>query len=73
MESKLGYLLSGPLPSNQADVCNSGVFHISAQSKENDQSPLNFWTMESADFEEKTLKDWNSDFVTQYPKIINIT
>ena len=53
MQSKLGYLISGPLSVCQTQFSDANVFHISIQDRDNG---INFWNMEAA----------GADFLTKF-------
>ena len=61
MQSKLGYLISGPLPVCQTQFSDANVFHVSIQDRDNG---INFWNMEAAGTEGQTNP--SADFLTKF-------
>jgi len=51
MQSKLGYLISGPLPVCQTQFNDTNVFHVSIQDRDDG---ISFWSMEAAGIEGQT-------------------
>ena len=67
MQSKLGYLLSGPLPSSQATDTSSEIFHTAVQPIE-DGDLSKFWDVESAGTLPTTESPSGMQFLTSYLK-----
>ena len=65
MQSKLGYLLSGPLPIVQKTLGITNILHVSATCKVDDQRE-NFWNAESAG--STNPKEIDTIFLLQYQK-----
>jgi len=80
MQSKLGYLLSGPLPVCQSPLSDTSIFHVSIQTTAEDD--LNFWKIETActgghtnqsaefiaNFEEKSItRELDGGYTVKFP------
>ena len=65
MQSKLGYLLSGPLPTVQKPLSNTNILHTCTTCNEEDQQE-NFWNVESTDI--TNPKETDTGFLQQYQK-----
>lgn len=65
MQSKLGYLLSGPLPIVQKPLSNTNILHISTTYKEEGQQE-NFWNVKSTGI--TNPKETDTSFLWQYQK-----
>ena len=65
MQSKLGYLLSGPLPIVQKTLGGTNILHVSATCKVDDQR-VNFWNAESTG--STNPKEIDTSFLLQYQK-----
>ena len=63
MQSKLGYLLSGPLPLVQKILGGTNILHVSATCKVDDQWE-NFWNAESTG--STNPKEIDTSFLLQY-------
>jgi len=66
MQSKLGYLLSGPLPTPQTSFGNQAILHVAATCQEGEQQQINFWSMESTGT--ANHKKVDDDFLSQYQR-----
>ena len=64
MQSKLGYLLSGPLTQYQTQFSGGSILHVTAAYQEENQHQTNFWNMEPTDT--TGSKNSDSDFFLQY-------
>ena len=60
-QSKLGYLISSPLPVCQTHFSDATVFHVSIQDRDNG---INFWSMEAAGTIDQT--NHRADFLTKF-------
>ena len=49
MQSKLGYLFSGPLTQYQTQFSSGTILHVTAAYQEDNQHQTNFWNMEPTD------------------------
>ena len=65
MQSKLGYLLLGPLSTVQKPLSNTNILHTSTICNEEDQQE-NFWNVESTDI--TNPKETDTSFLQQYQK-----
>ncbi|CAB3989911.1 Hypothetical predicted protein [Paramuricea clavata] len=65
-KSKIGYLLSGPIPlTNQTSALNTTILNIMTASKDDEFEFRRFWELESIGIQPRE-KDDTSDFLQQY-------
>jgi hypothetical protein len=65
-KSKIGYLLSGPIPlTNQTSALNTAILNIMTASKDDEFEFRRFWELESIGIQPRQ-KDDTSDFLQQY-------
>jgi len=65
MQSKLGYLLSGPLVVSSAPTSDASIFHVSTSVADGNNVPT-FWMMESADVTQPGTEVLDNDFLKTY-------
>ncbi|XP_065917547.1 uncharacterized protein [Dysidea avara] len=65
MQSKLGYLLSGPLVVPPAPTTNASMFHVSTPATDCNNAPT-FWMMESANVTQPETAEVENEFLERY-------
>lgn len=66
VKSKLGYLLSGPVPSNSSPTSSTSILNVMISHKNDELDIERFWTLESLGIESPTLHHERKDPLSDY-------